>query len=30
MKEKTLSMQKLSSQLSTEGDILLSPRCHHP
>ena len=26
MKEKTLSMQKLSSQLSTEGDILLSPR----
>ncbi len=29
MKEKTLSMQKLSSQLSTEGDILLSPRWHH-
>ena len=26
MKEKTLSMQKLSSQLSTEGDIFLSPR----
>ena len=30
MKEKTLSMQKLSSQLSTEGDILLSPRWHPP
>jgi len=26
MKEKTLSMQKLSSQLSIEGDIFLSPR----